>query len=203
MNFRVQSVNRHRLTTDGEGVTTLVALYGCPLECEYCINKDILHNKPWKEYTKEALLDILMQDYCYFVATNGGITFGGGESLLHAGAIQELFAILPEHVNINLETSLCVEKKLLMPLLEPVHQFIIDVKTWNPELYQKYTGHSNEPVIENIEYIVQQGMQEKCKVRVPRIPGYTREEDVSATVHQLQDRGFQNIDVFDYIIRPQ
>lgn len=203
MNFRVQSVNRHRLTTDGEGVTTLVALYGCPLECEYCINKDILHNKPWKEYTKEALLDILMQDYCYFVATNGGITFGGGESLLHAGAIQELFAILPEHVNINLETSLCVEKKLLMPLLEPVHQFIIDVKTWNPELYQKYTGHSNEPVIENIEYIVQQGMQEKCKVRVPRIPGYTREEDVSATVHQLQDRGFQNIDVFDYIICPQ
>lgn len=201
MNFKVQSVNRHRLTTDGEGVTTLVALHGCPLECEYCINKDILHNKPWKEYTKEALLDILMQDYCYFVATNGGITFGGGESLLHARAIEELITILPEHVNINLETSLCVEKGLLEPLLEPIHQFIIDVKTLNSEIYRKYTGHSNEPVLENMAYIVQQGMQEKCKVRVPRIPEYTSEEDVSAAVHQLQDMGFQNIDVFDYIIR--
>lgn len=201
MNFKVQSINRHRLSIDGEGVTTLVALYGCPLSCKYCINKDVLHNKPWKEYTGKELLKILMQDYCYFVATNGGITFGGGESLLHARAIEELITILPEHVNVNLETALCVEEELLIPLLEPVHQFIIDVKTFHPELYRKYTGQSNELVIQNLEYIVQQEKQAKCKVRVPHIPGYTSEEDVSATVHQLQDMGFQNIDVFDYIIR--
>ncbi|MCM1494388.1 MAG: radical SAM protein [Bacteroides sp.] len=201
MNFKVQSINRHRLATDGEGVTTLVALYGCPLSCEYCINKEVLHHKPWKEYTAEALLRILMQDYCYFVATNGGVTFGGGEPLLHAEAIEELFTILPEHVNLNLETSLCVETKRLSPLLEPVHQFIIDVKTFHPELYQKYTGQSNEPVIQNIAYIAQQGMQGKCKVRVPHIPDYTSEADVSAAVHWLQDMGFRNIDVFDYILR--
>lgn len=201
MNFKVQSVNRHRLTTDGEGVTTLVGLYGCPLDCEYCINKDTLHNKPWKEYTKEALLNILLQDYCYFVATNGGITFGGGEPLLHAKAIEELFTILPEHVNINLETSLCVEQQLLVPLLESVHQFIIDVKSMNSDIYQAYTGHSNEPVLENLEYIIQQGMQKKCKVRVPRIPGYTSEQDIASSVEWLQSRGFENVDLFDYVIR--
>lgn len=201
MNFKVQSINRHRLTTDGEGVTTLVGLYGCPLNCEYCINKEILHNKPWKEYTKEALLNILMQDYCYFVATNGGITFGGGESLLHGKAIEEFIAILPEHVNVTLETSLCVERQLLVPLLEPVHQFIIDVKTWNPEIYQAYTGQSNQPVLENLEYIVQQGFQHKCVVRVPRIPQYTEEKDITYTVDRLQGMGFESIDVFDYIIR--
>lgn len=201
MNFKVQSINRHRLTTDGEGVTTLVALYGCPLACEYCINKDILHNKPWKEYTKEALLGILMQDYCYFVATKGGITFGGGESLLHAKAIEELFSILPEYVNVNLETSLCVEQQILEPLLEPVYQFIIDVKSMNPDVYQAYTGQSNERVIQNLEYIVKRGFQEKCRVRVPRIPGYTREQDVSFTADRLKQMGFQNIEIFDYVIR--
>ncbi len=31
-------IARHRLTIDGEGVTTLVAFHGCPLRCKYCLN---------------------------------------------------------------------------------------------------------------------------------------------------------------------
>lgn len=201
MKFKVQSINRHRLTTDGEGITTLVGLYGCPLECEYCINKDILHTKPYKEYTKEALLEILLQDYCYFVATNGGITFGGGESLLHSEAISGLFSILPEYVNVTLETSLCVPQDKLLSLLEPVYQFIIDIKTMNPVLYQRYTKQSNEAVIRNLEYIVGQKMQGKCRIRVPYIPGYTDEADIAASVKWLKDRGFEDIEEFSYIIR--
>ncbi|MQN81994.1 radical SAM protein, partial [Prevotella copri] len=27
-------IDRHRLTIDGEGVTTLVAFHGCPLRCK-------------------------------------------------------------------------------------------------------------------------------------------------------------------------
>lgn len=201
MNFKIQSINRHRLLTDGEGVTTLIGLYGCPLKCEYCINKDILHHYPWKEYTQEELLNVIMQDYCYFVATNGGITFGGGESLLQSKAIEELLSILPEHVNVTIETSLNVEKEKLIPLLEPVQHFIIDVKTLNPVIYQAYTHHSNERVIENLEYMAQQQLQQKCKVRVPRIPDFNDEEDIQATVKELQHMGFHNIDTFTYVIR--
>lgn len=32
------SINRHRIETDGRGITTLVAFYGCPLRCKYCLN---------------------------------------------------------------------------------------------------------------------------------------------------------------------
>ena len=32
------TIDRHRLMTDGTGVTTLVASYGCPLSCKYCLN---------------------------------------------------------------------------------------------------------------------------------------------------------------------
>lgn len=201
MNFKVQTINRHRMLTDGEGVTTLIALYGCPLDCDYCINKDLLQNRSWKEFTKEELLTVIMQDYCYFVATNGGITFGGGESLLHAEAIEELISILPDHVNVTIETSLCVEQEKLVPLLEPVRQFIIDVKTWNPVIYQAYTHHSNELVIENLKYIAERQFQSKCKVRVPRIPAFTNEEDVQTTIIKLQDMGFQWIDVFEYVTK--
>ena len=29
---------RHRMQTDGKGVTTLVCFHGCPLRCKMCIN---------------------------------------------------------------------------------------------------------------------------------------------------------------------
>lgn len=32
---KVIGVARHRLATDGDGVTTLVAFHGCPLRCRY------------------------------------------------------------------------------------------------------------------------------------------------------------------------
>ena len=34
----VFAIERHRITTDGVGVTTLVGAYGCPLQCKYCLN---------------------------------------------------------------------------------------------------------------------------------------------------------------------
>lgn len=201
MNFKIQTINRHRMTVDGEGVTTLIGLYGCPLQCKYCINQRVLKEAPYKEYTKEELLNVVMQDYCYFVATQGGITFGGGESLLHADAIRDFIGILPEHVNVNVETSLWVEQKSLEELLHLVHQFIIDIKTMNPLIYEAYTKQSNEKVIQNLNYIVKEQMQGKCKIRVPRIPEYNDESDIANSVSILKNMGFETIEVFDYIIK--
>ena len=42
-------IDRHRFFTDGEGVTTLVAFHGCPLDCKYCLNPQC------KSYIREYL----------------------------------------------------------------------------------------------------------------------------------------------------
>lgn len=43
-------IARHRLTIDGEGVTTLVAFHGCPLRCKYCLNPTSLQpDGVWEE----------------------------------------------------------------------------------------------------------------------------------------------------------
>ena len=34
----VIAISRHRMKTDGDGVTTLVCFHGCPLRCVWCIN---------------------------------------------------------------------------------------------------------------------------------------------------------------------
>ena len=87
----VFAIERHRLLTDGIGVTTLVGAYGCPLRCKYCINPhawnpDTLNRTPL--LTPSALSDKVKIDELYFLSTGGGVTFGGGESLLHANFIR-------------------------------------------------------------------------------------------------------------------
>ena len=77
-------IDRHRLATDGDGITTLVAFHECPLRCAYCINAQCFKESPECKLTVDKLIERLMPDNIYFLATGGGVTFGGGEPLLYA-----------------------------------------------------------------------------------------------------------------------
>ena len=84
-------ISRLRMGTDGHGVTTLVAFHGCPLRCKYCLNPQSLSddaNVMMK--TPEEVMQTIRKDELYYLATNGGVTFGGGEPLLRAEFIKEV-----------------------------------------------------------------------------------------------------------------
>ena len=105
---------RHRLATDGKGVTTLAAFHGCPLRCKYCLNPQCLDPKMvWRNITTSQLLDELLLDNLYFLATGGGVTFGGGEPLLRSEFIDEFCRIKVPEWKVNIETSLNVDRSHL------------------------------------------------------------------------------------------
>lgn len=195
------TVNRHRLTTDGKGVTTLVALAGCPLRCEYCINKDILSLSKSIPCSPEKLLEKAMIDYCYFTATGGGVTFGGGESLLHSEAILEFMDIKPADVAVVLETSLNHDADTISEVLERADELIIDIKSMNPEIYKKYTGIDNSNTLRWLTYLADHGLQDKCTIKIPNIPNYTTHDDIELSVEAVKAMGFEKINVFDYLIK--
>lgn len=61
-------IDRHRLTIDGEGVTTLVAFHGCPLHCKYCLNPQCLEaDGVWQEMDTELLMMNVEMDNLYFL----------------------------------------------------------------------------------------------------------------------------------------
>ena len=106
-------IDRHRLTTDGEGVTTLVAFHGCPLHCKYCLNPQCLSpDGVLRTITPSELYSEVEIDDLYFVATGGGICFGGGEPLLHSEFIVEFAKIM------NPEWSMILETSLNVPLMQ-------------------------------------------------------------------------------------
>ena len=122
---------RHRLQTDGAGVTTLVGFHGCPLSCSYCLNPQCnIENGFSRWTTPESLFEELLKDDLYFRTTGGGITFGGGEPLLRYSFIKKFVAIVDEYSfchnpayiqerwRISIETSLNVHIENLMNIAD-------------------------------------------------------------------------------------
>lgn len=199
---KIIGIARHRLSTDGDGVTTLVAFHGCPLNCHYCLNPQSLgESGRFKEYSPEELYEATRIDQLYFLATNGGITFGGGEPSLYHQFIREFRTICGENWQLNLETSLNVPTDNIRQLLPVIDTLIIDVKDMNPEKYRKYTGITNERVVENLNIIADQRSQRDCIIRLPLIPGYNTDEDRLASRKILESLGFDRFDFFTYQIR--
>jgi len=200
--FAMLAINRHRMQTDGQGITTLVALAGCPLSCPYCINRDLLKNTNLLEYISPTdLVQRLAIDHCYFLYTGGGVTFGGGEPLLQAETISEFARVCPPEWNITIETSLNIPFQKLEPLLNERFSFIIDIKSMQPDIYKKYTGLDNVQVIDNLTKLSDKLPEEKYMIKVPLIPDYSDEESVKGSVTFLKELGISenNIKVFEYI----
>ena len=198
---KIFGISRHRLTTDGEGVTTLVAFNGCPLRCKYCLNKTCWVAEKGRDYTPEILFEEVKIDQLYFLATHGGVTFGGGEPLLQAEFIKAFRELCGPQWQILAETSLNVPFENVQAIDPILDGYIVDIKDMNPEIYQGYTGKDNSVVLTNLEWLLKSGDPKRVMVRVPHIPEFNTDEDVAKSIERLKAMGVINIDEFNYIIR--
>lgn len=199
---KIIGIARHRLSTDGDGVTTLVAFHGCPLRCEYCLNPQSLGDGiRFREYSPEELYAETRIDELYFIATNGGVTFGGGEPCMRPQFIREFRELCGLAWQLNLETSLNVPSANIEALLPVVNTLIIDIKDMTPDIYRSYTGQSNDLVLYNLRLIANAGRQRDCIVRIPLIPGYNTDTDRETSRKALEALGFDRFDLFIYQIR--
>lgn len=199
--FPLLHLARLRMETDGAGVTTLVAGAGCPLSCRFCINERLLKEAPAEQVTAEELLRRVRIDDLYFRATGGGVTFGGGEALLHAAFIRRFRSLCPPEWRIAVETSLAVPRENVLLACDAVDEFIVDCKDMNPEIYRHYTGGDAYLMRENLRFLLASCETERILVRVPRIPGFNTSDDQSESVRILHEMGAVRLDLFDYVIR--
>lgn len=195
----IMGINRHRMGTDGKGISTLITFYGCPLNCKYCLNPQCKNeNIPCTYIEPKDLVNLLMVDDIYFQSTGGEIVFGGGEPLLNAEYIKEACDLVPTKWKIRIETSLNVKWDKIELLLPYIDQWIIDIKDSNNEIYKNYTGVDNLKVYDNVLRLNHKTGKEKLLIRIPKIPNYNTEKDIQESVKLYSNLG--NIDVFNYKI---
>ena len=195
----VITFDRHRIATDGEGVTTLVCFHGCPLRCRYCINPfSFAPDTRWADMTPEQLYKKVKVDELYFLATGGGVTFGGGEPLLYPGFLKEFRRLCGAEWHLCAETSLSVPWEHVQQAAQCIDVFYVDVKDTNPDIYRQYTGQENGLVLDNLEKLTKLMSPENLIVRLPLIPEFNSEEDRNRSQTILTAMGLTRFDLFSY-----
>ena len=197
---KIMEIDRLRMGIDGQGITTLVAFYKCPLNCKYCINhKCHLTNSKAKVSTIELYNNIKI-DQLYFAATGGGLTFGGGEPLLQASFIQDVLELGAKNWHTTIETSLNVPYEEWYSLINYVNEWIVDIKDMNPSIYKCYTSKDNAVVIDNLMKFVDLDLTEKVLIRLPYIKGFNTETDIQSSCQKLKQMGYSRFDKTSYKI---
>ena len=201
----ILSISRLRMGTDGNGISTLVVFFDCPLYCEYCIN-DFCHKsqKPFvgvqhAAFTPQELIEILRKDDIYYLMSGGGIVFGGGEPLLQSKYIHKVCTLADQRWAKRIETSLNVPWDNIKPVLYDMDEWIIDIKDINSDIYKSYTKKDNKNMIENLLKLRNKVSKDKIHIRIPKIPDYNTSYDIEKSVEWIRENIGVEPEVFSYI----
>ena len=198
----VFGISRLRMGLDGSGVRTLVGTAGCSLRCRFCLNPHAWDSSAEAvPYTPAQLYEAVRVDSLYFQATGGGVTFGGGEPLLHMDGIAEFAALCPAGWSLWAETALNLPRTAVQRAAEVFDHFVVDIKTTDPALYRRYTGAELAPALGNLAYLLDTVGPARVTVRVPCIPGFADEASRRRSADAVRALGAQTVDEFTYILR--
>lgn len=205
LTYPLYAISRLRMQTDGNGITSLIASSGCPLCCKYCLNPECRDgSKKIKNVTIDELYDKVKIDNLYFITTNGGVTFGGGEPLLYADFISQfIMKYKSTGWHFNVETSLNIQAEKLMKVINLIDAFSVDCKDMDPVRYNKYTDGDYSLFESNLRLLIKKIGPEKFRVRVPYIMGYNTRKEQLENERKLKDMGVKHIQLFDYIVSPK
>lgn len=115
------------------------------------------------------IMDEIKKDAHYYKSSGGGVTFSGGECLLHPEFVFELAKTCREEgIHTAVETALFVPWENVERVLPYVDLFFADLKIADSEKHKKFTGQPNELIIENLKKLSQSAKE--LIVRIPVIP---------------------------------
>ncbi len=153
-----------------------------------------------KKRTPEEVLDEVLRDRVFYEKSGGGVTLSGGEPCLQRDFSRELMMRLKEQgIHVALDTCGSAPRDHFRELAGLADLVLFDLKVMDTELHREYTGIELERVLDNAEWLAQQGKQ--IWVRTPVIPGHTDSEDnIRAIARFIRERmpGVERYDLLAY-----
>lgn len=157
---------------DGPGIRYVIFMQGCPLRCVYCHNPDTWLTEGGEEYTADELVKKALR-YRGYWGKDGGVTVSGGEALMQAQFVEELFQKLHENnVHTALDTSgIGCTLAEAERVLQHTDLVLCDLKFLNKADYMKYTRGDYTKVEQFLQLTAMKGV--KLWIRHVVIPGLT------------------------------
>ncbi len=120
--------------------------------------------------TVDEVWDEVRRDKMFYDTSGGGVTVSGGEPLLHPEFVRKLFKLCrSENIDTCIETCGAVPSDAFYEVLPVTDHFLFDLKHLDSEIHKKYTGLSNDRILENAALLVENGAD--VVFRNPLIPG--------------------------------
>ena len=181
-------------TVDGPGIRTVIFFNECHLRCIYCHNPE-MWCKDKDNMTSDELVDKILRNKDYFGET-GGVTFSGGEPILHADFIIDVSKKLKKNnIHIALDTA-GVGLGNYEEILKYIDLIIFDIKHTTKEGFKKVTRINSEEYEKFIE--VANKLNKKFWIRQVIVPGIM---DNDAYLHSLKDyiKKIKNIEKIEFL----
>ncbi|HWQ47271.1 MAG TPA: glycyl-radical enzyme activating protein [Longilinea sp.] len=143
----------------------------CAQVCYYSARERLGYN-----ISIDALLTQIERDIPFFDQSSGGVTFSGGEPLLQPEFLAEaLHACRMHEIHTTVDTCGLADWEVFQRILPDVNLFLYDLKLMDAELHQRYTGATNELILNNLRILSEHGAA--VIVRIPLIPGVNDDEE--------------------------
>lgn len=124
----------------------------------------------------EEIMQQIRQDKAYYLSSSGGVTLSGGEVMCQIPFAVELTdACHQEGIDVGIETNLCLPFDQMLPLLSRADLVMCDLKLWDSQAHQRWTGVPNEQIIDNLRRL--DALEKPLIVRTPLVPGATDSDD--------------------------
>lgn len=181
---------------DGPGIRTTVFLKGCAANCWWCHNpesqsleiekikrQNLFDGQVFEEeervgkvMTANQVMSEIGKDRVFYDESGGGVTFSGGEPLIQPDFLRELLIQCQNKgIHTTMDTSGYATEDVFRSVIPYVDLFLYDLKFIDDKRHQKYTGVSNELILNNLKILI--NSTKKTILRFPVIPGITNTED--------------------------
>lgn len=121
-----------------------------------------------KKYTADEVFDVIIKDKVFYKNSGGGVTFSGGECMLQIDFLEKILKKCKESgIHTAVDTAGNVLWENFERILPFTDLFLYDIKTLNNELHKKYTGVSNNLILQNLKMLFEKSAN--VWIRIPVI----------------------------------
>ncbi|MBN2639520.1 MAG: glycyl-radical enzyme activating protein [Bacteroidales bacterium] len=182
-------VNRVHQLTDGIHAIDFSQCLLCGKCVNACPSSALKIVGKWM--TVDEVMQEVLADYDFYLNSGGGITISGGEPLWNLPFTLELLKRCKlVGVNTCVETSGFVSSLRFIEMLPYIDVLLFDYKMTGSAEYLKYTGVSNEVILNNLE--IAHSQEVSIILRCPVIPGINDTDQHFEGILAI-DRKFPNL----------
>jgi len=162
------------LTLTPDGIVTDVEVCTLCGKCaDACPSKAI--EMSGKLYSTEKLLTIIEKERVHIDQSGGGVTFSGGEPLMHPDFLIEMLDACGEKdLHRAVDTCGFVPSKTLLEVARRTDLFLFDLKLIDPVQHKKWTGVDNQLILKNLKLLAENGAN--INIRIPLIKNVNTDE---------------------------